>query len=55
MPLPQLQAETDMIKAIHEAVRTPVQRNTCYEPVRILENASPTPEVEPPSDKSKSF
>jgi len=53
MPLPQLQTEADMIKAIHEAGREPAQRNTCYEPVRILENASPTPEVEPPSDKSK--
>lgn len=36
---PQLQTEADMIKAIREAGRTPVQRNTFYEPIRILENA----------------
>ncbi|HVU27818.1 MAG TPA: aminofutalosine synthase MqnE [Verrucomicrobiae bacterium] len=35
---PQLQTETDMIKAIREAGRTPVQRNTFYEPIKILEN-----------------
>jgi len=35
---PQLQTETDMVKAIREAGRTPVQRNTFYEPIRILEN-----------------
>lgn len=40
---PQLQTETDMIKAIREAGRTPVQRNTFYEPIRVLEN-SPLPE-----------
>jgi aminodeoxyfutalosine synthase len=36
---PQLQTEAEMIKAIREAGRTPVQRNTFYEPIRILENA----------------
>ncbi len=36
---PQLQTEADMIKAIREARRTPVQRNTFYEPIRILEDA----------------
>jgi aminodeoxyfutalosine synthase len=41
---PQLQTEADMIKAIREARRTPVQRNTFYEPIRILENA-PEPEA----------
>ena len=35
---PQLQNEADMLKAIREAGRTPVQRNTFYEPIRILEN-----------------
>ncbi|HVU08359.1 MAG TPA: aminofutalosine synthase MqnE [Verrucomicrobiae bacterium] len=35
---PQLQTETDMIKAIREVGRTPVQRNTFYEPIKILEN-----------------
>jgi aminodeoxyfutalosine synthase len=37
---PQLQTETDMVKAIREAGRTPVQRNTFYEPIKILENNS---------------
>ncbi len=37
---PQLQTEAEMIKAIRETGRTPVQRNTFYEPIRILENAS---------------
>ena len=31
---PQLQTEADMLKAIREAGRTPVQRNTFYEPIR---------------------
>lgn len=33
---PQLQTESDMIKAIREAGRTPVQRNTFYEPIKVL-------------------
>ena len=33
---PQLQTETDMIKAIREAGRTPVQRNSFYEPIKVL-------------------
>jgi len=41
---PQLQTEADMLKAIREAGRTPVQRNTFYEPIRILENP-PEPET----------
>jgi len=36
---PQLQTEADMIKAIREAGRTPVQRNTFYEPIKILADA----------------
>jgi aminodeoxyfutalosine synthase len=39
---PQLQTEADMIKAIREAGRIPVQRNTFYEPIRILEGAAVT-------------
>ena len=50
---PQLQTEADMIKAIREAGRTPVQRNTFYEPIRVLENAPATNEAEPPAGKSK--
>jgi len=39
---PQLQSEAEMIKAIREAGRTPVQRNSFYEPIRVLETkASP--------------
>ncbi len=38
---PQLQTETNMIKAIREAGCTPVQRNTFYEPIRILDQAGP--------------
>ena len=37
---PQLQTEAEMLKAIREAGRTPVQRNTFYEPIKILENPS---------------
>ena len=38
---PQLQTEADMIKAIREAGRTPVQRNSFYEPIKILEDLKP--------------
>ena len=33
---PQLQTEAEMIKAIREAGRTPVQRNTFYDPIRVM-------------------
>ncbi len=36
---PQLQTEAEMIKAIREAGRTPVQRNTFYEPLRVRDDA----------------
>ena len=36
---PQLQTEADMIKAIREAGRVPVQRNTFYEPLKVSEGA----------------
>jgi len=35
---PQLQSEAAMLKAIREAGRIPVQRNTFYEPVRVWED-----------------
>jgi aminodeoxyfutalosine synthase len=38
---PQLQTEAEMIKAIREASRTPVQRNTFYEPIRIWDETKP--------------
>jgi aminodeoxyfutalosine synthase len=51
---PQLQTEAEMIKAIREAGRTPVQRNTFYEPIKILAGGAPAAnETEPPSGKSK--
>jgi aminodeoxyfutalosine synthase len=51
---PQLQTEAEMIKAIREAGRTPVQRNTFYEPIKVLANGAPTAtEAELPSGKSK--
>jgi aminodeoxyfutalosine synthase len=49
---PQLQTEAAMLKAIREAGRTPVQRNTFYEPIKILENA-PAPETTDNSARSK--
>ena len=45
---PQLQTETDMIKAIRETGLTPVQRNTFYEPIKILDDA-------PPSEPTENF
>lgn len=45
---PQLQSEADMIKAIREAGRVPVQRDTFYQPIRILEEAAtPAPAANP--------
>jgi aminodeoxyfutalosine synthase len=50
---PQEQTETDMIKAIREAGCTPVQRNTFYEPIRILETVQPATEATEFSARSK--
>jgi aminodeoxyfutalosine synthase len=50
---PQLQTEAEMIKAIREAGRTPVQRNTFYEPIKVLADAASVNDAEPPSGKSK--
>ena len=44
-----------MIKAIREAGRIPVQRNTFYEPLRVLETAPTATEAEARSSKSKLF
>ncbi|HEX3890214.1 MAG TPA: aminofutalosine synthase MqnE [Verrucomicrobiae bacterium] len=49
---PQLQTEAEMIKAIREVGRTPVQRNTFYEPIKILEN-TPAAEIKENSTRSK--
>ncbi len=50
---PQLQTEADMTKAIREAGRTPVRRNTFYEPIKVWDVAPTATEAEPPSVKSK--
>lgn len=39
---PQLHTEAEMVKAIREAGRVPVQRNTFYEPIKVWEG-DPTP------------
>jgi len=50
---PQLQTEAEMVKAIREAGRTPVQRNTFYEPIRVWESSpQATAELEPPTNRS---
>ena len=43
---PQLQTEADMVKAIREAGRTPVQRNTFYEPLKELAGSQPADEAD---------
>jgi aminodeoxyfutalosine synthase len=48
-----LPIEAEMIKAIREAGRTPVQRNTFYEPIKVLAEAASANEAEPPPGKSK--
>ncbi|MEO7297962.1 MAG: hypothetical protein ABI042_05230 [Verrucomicrobiota bacterium] len=50
---PQLQTETEMVKAIREAGRTPVQRNTFYEPIKVWESLQTATETESPTNKSK--
>ena len=39
---PQMQKEMEMIKAIREAGRTPVQRNTFYEPIKVWDGSAAT-------------
>jgi len=48
---PQLQTEAEMLKAIREAGRTPVQRNTFYEPIRVWEDV---PAAKPAADGERS-
>jgi aminodeoxyfutalosine synthase len=49
---PQLQNEAEMIKAIREANRTPVQRNTFYEPLKVWDTPPP-PELPTRETRSK--
>jgi aminodeoxyfutalosine synthase len=48
---PQLQTEAAMLKAIREAGRTPVQRNTFYEPIRVFADGH---QPEPAEDSARS-
>jgi hypothetical protein len=50
---PQSQTKVNMLKAIREAGRTPVQRNTLFEPNKVLPNATAPNEAEPLSGKPK--
>jgi aminodeoxyfutalosine synthase len=49
---PQAQTEADMLKAIREAGRIPVQRDTFYEPVRVFDGTGPV-EAGAPGLRSK--
>ena len=42
-----------MIKAIREAGRTPVQRNTFYEPLKVLADTAPAGEEKENPARSK--
>jgi aminodeoxyfutalosine synthase len=48
---PQLQTEIAMIKAIRETGRTPVQRDTFYQPIKVWDETPPaqTPDKPGPS------
>ncbi len=48
---PQLQTEAELVKAIREVGRVPVQRNTFYEPLRRWENAEPAPAADRPASR----
>jgi len=50
---PQLQTEAEMLKAIREAGRIPVQRDSFYEPIKVWGAAQAATEAEPPANKSK--
>jgi aminodeoxyfutalosine synthase len=49
---PQVQTESAMLKAIREAGRVPVQRNTFYEPMRVLDVAG-SEGASPGAEKSR--
>jgi len=53
---PQLPTQAEMIKAIlprRRDGRTPMQRNTLYEPIKVWEHSPTVTEAEPPTNKSK--
>ena len=49
---PQSQTEREMVKAIRETGRVPVQRNTFYEPIKVWDHAA-LQEIDTPRKKSK--
>ena len=49
---PQLQTETEMVKAIREAGRVPVQRNTFYEPIKTFAEQKPS-DASPAQNRSE--
>lgn len=49
---PQQQTEAALVKAIREAGRTPVQRNTFYEPIKVWD-ASPSADSDSAGNRSK--
>ena len=51
---PQLQTEADMVKAIRETGRTPVQRDTFYEPLRVWEPLPDAPQDGLPDNPARS-
>jgi aminodeoxyfutalosine synthase len=50
---PQLQTVAEMVKAIRETGRTPVQRNTFYEAIKVFGDSQQPAAAEAPSGKSK--
>lgn len=48
-PAPQLQTEAQLVKAIREAGRQPVQRDTFYQPVKVWEPAATVPPATAPA------
>jgi len=50
---PQLQTEAEMVKAIREVGRVPVQRNSFYEPIKVWEALPAAKEAEVTTKKSK--
>lgn len=48
---PQVQTEAEMIKAIREAGRTPVQRDTFYQPIRVWEEPAAVTAADTPAAK----
>ncbi len=46
---PQLQTEAQLVKAIREAGRQPVQRDTFYQPVKVWEPSTAVPSLSAPA------